>query len=164
MSGFFADETTWVGVGLLIFIGILLWAKVPAMLTEGLDKRAKTIANELSEAKRLREEAQSLLVAYKAKQVEAEKEAAALVEAAKAEAERLKTEAKTKLDEFVTRRQKQAEDKIAQAEAQAVADVRNAAADAATKAAATVLGSLAKGAGGAGLIDQGIASVKSKLN
>lgn len=164
MLAYLTDETTWVGLGLLIFIAILLKAGVPGKLTSALDKRSQAIAAELSEAKRLREEAQSVLAAYKGKQAEAEKEAAALVDAAKLEAERIRAEAKAAMDEFVTRRQAQAEAKIANAEAQAVADVRNAAAEAATAAAAQLLGTMAKGAGGAALIDQGIARVKSQLN
>ncbi len=161
---FLASDTFWVGVGLVLFLAILVKANVPAMLLGALDNRAKAIQSELEEARKLREEATAVLAQYKAKQAEAEAEAKAIVSAAQAEAKRLKAEAKAKIDDFVTRRTKQAEFKIAQAEAQATAEVRNAAADAAIAAAGSLLGTMAQGAGGADLLTKGIAEVKAKLN
>ena len=54
----------------LVFIGILLRAKVPAMLTGMLDARANQIKAELDEARALREEARALLASYEKKQKE----------------------------------------------------------------------------------------------
>jgi F-type H+-transporting ATPase subunit b len=68
------------------------------------------------------------------------------------------------MEEFVARRTKLAEAKIGQAEVQALADVRAAAADAAVAAAEKILRDTAKGAVADGLIAQGIADVKAKLN
>ena len=73
-------------------------------------------------------------------------------------------EAQQRLEDYVARRTKQAQDKIAQAEAQATSDVRAAAADAAVKAAETVLKTSSAGAGGHGFVEQGIASVKTLMN
>ncbi len=66
------DATFWALVGLLIFIGIIAYAKVPGMISGALDKRADQIRNELEEAKKLREEAQQLLAEYQRKRKEAE--------------------------------------------------------------------------------------------
>jgi F-type H+-transporting ATPase subunit b len=55
--------TLWALVGLLIFFGIAVYIKAPAMLAKSLDERAKRISDELDEAKRLRDEAKSLLAA-----------------------------------------------------------------------------------------------------
>jgi F-type H+-transporting ATPase subunit b len=74
------DATFWALVGLLIFIGIIVYVKVPGMIGGALDKRADQIRNELEEAKKLREEAQALLAEYQKKRKEAEKEAAEIVE------------------------------------------------------------------------------------
>ena len=57
-----------------------------------------------------------------------------------------------------------AETKIAQAEAQALADVRAAAAEAAVAAAEKILTQTVKGSVADGLINKGIADLKSKLN
>src|SRR5215210_9473281 len=154
----------WVAVAFVIFVGILIYVGVPKMLTNALDDRAKRVRTELDEARRLKEEAQKLLAEYRAKQRQADQEAVAIIEGAKAEAERIAAESKTKIEEFVARRTKMAETKIAQAEAQAVADVRAAAAEAAVAAAEKILTESVKGPVADDLISRGIGDVKTKLN
>jgi F-type H+-transporting ATPase subunit b len=161
---FLAEPETWVAVGFLIFVGVLIYIGVPKMLTDALDARGKRVQADLDEARRLKEEAQKLLVEYKAKRREADEEAAAIIEGAKAEAERIADESKVRMEEFVARRTKMAETKIAQAEAQAVADVRAAAAEAAVTAAEKILSDSVKGKVADDLIGRGIADVKTKLN
>ena len=134
-------------------------------LSNALDQRRARIKAELDEARRLRDEAQTLLAEYQRKNSETpSSEADAIIAGAKAEAERLAAEAHAKLEDFVARRTKMAETKIAQAEAQALADVRNAAAEAAVSAAEKVLAQAAKGKLPTQLIARGIEDVKKKLN
>jgi F-type H+-transporting ATPase subunit b len=159
-----AEAEFWVAVAFVIFIGVLVRFGVHRVIIDGLDGRAARIKTELDEAKRVRGEAQALLAEYQRKRGEADREAEAIVSAARAEAERLAAEAKTKVEEFVARRTQMAETKIAQAEAQAVADVRSAAADAAVAAAERILSETAKGKVGDDLIAQGIRDLKAKLN
>jgi F-type H+-transporting ATPase subunit b len=154
----------WVAVAFVIFIGVLIYVGAHKTVMSALDKRTARIKSELDEARRLRDEAAALLKEYENKQHEAEKEAAAIIESAKAEAERIASEAGTKLQEFVARRTKMAEAKIAQAEAQALADVKNAAAEASVAAAERVLTQSAAGKVASSLITQGIEDVKKKLN
>jgi F-type H+-transporting ATPase subunit b len=154
----------WVAVAFVIFVGILIYVGVPKMLTNALDDRAKRVRTELDEARRLKEEAQKLLAEYRAKQRQADQEAVAIIEGAKAEAERIAAESKVKMEEFVARRTKMAETKIAQAEAQAVADVRAAAAEAAVAAAEKILTQSVKGSVADDLLSRGIGDVKTKLN
>jgi F-type H+-transporting ATPase subunit b len=161
---FLAEPEFWVAVGFVIFLGVLVYVGVPKMLLDALDDRAKRVQAELDEARRLKEEAQKLLAEYKAKQRQADEEAAAIVEGAKAEAGRVAAETKIKMEDFVARRTKMAETKIAQAEAQAIADVRAAAADAAVSAAEKILTESVKGKVADDLITRGIGDVKSKLN
>ncbi|MEO1067387.1 MAG: F0F1 ATP synthase subunit B [Pseudomonadota bacterium] len=157
------DATFWATAALFVFIGLLVYLKVPAMITGGLDARADKIRGELDEARRLREEAQALLAEYQRKRRDAEGEAEEIVENAKKEADSLAKEAKTKLDDYVTRRTKLAEQKIAQAEAQAVQDVKAIAADKAIAAAERILTDKLTD-GGPALIKSSIAEVKAKLN
>src|SRR5436190_22280633 len=154
----------WVAVAFVIFVGILIYVGVPKMLTNALDDRAKRVRTELDEARRLKEEAQKLLAEYRAKQRQADQEAVAIIEGAKAEAERIAAESKVKMEEFVARRTKMAEAKIALAEAQAVADVRAAAAEAAVAAAEKILTDSVKGTIADDLLARGIGDVKTKLN
>lgn len=158
------DETFWVAVAFLIFIGILVYVGAPQMVLKSLDDRSQRIKAELDEARRLKEEAQKLLAEYQRKQREAEREAEAIIESARDEAERIAEEAKGKMEEFVARRTQLAETKIAQAEQQALSDVRAAAAEAAVRAAERILTDTVKGKVADDLIAEGIRDVKSKLN
>jgi F-type H+-transporting ATPase subunit b len=154
----------WVGIAFLAFLVILFYYKVPGLIAKALDDRAAAIRKELDEARRLREEAQSLLADYQRKHRNAGQEAEAIVEQARREAEAFASETRKSLTESVERRRKQAEEKIARAEAQAVEDVRAAAVDMAIAAAEKILREKAGGAGGAALIDESIKTLKTRLN
>ncbi|HEY2186305.1 MAG TPA: ATP F0F1 synthase subunit B [Xanthobacteraceae bacterium] len=158
------EAEAWVAIAFLIFLGVLGYFGAHKRLVQGIDDRRARIKAELDEARRLKEEAQSLLAGYLRKQQEVEQEAQAIIASAKAEAERLAAEAESKLKELIARHTRIAEDKIKQAEAQAVADVRSAAADAAVAAAQSVLARTVKDNLADNLLTQGIAEVKAKLN
>lgn len=157
------DATFWALVGLILFFGVMVWAKVPAKITGALDGRADEIKNELDEARRLREEAQSLLADYQRKRQEAEGEADAIIAEAKREAEHLTEETNAALEEMIARRTKAAESKIAQAESQAIAEVRARAADVATSAAEKILTAKMTDAAGNKLVAEGIKEIKASL-
>ncbi len=158
------EPETWVAVAFVLFVGLGIYLKVPAMLAKMLDERADKIGKELAEAKKLREEAQALLAEYQKKRAEAEKDAADIVAQAKLEAESYSVETRKKLAETIERRTKQAAQKIAQAEAAAIKEVRTTATEAAIAAAAQLVGEAVQGAKGTKLIDDSIAAVKSRLN
>ena len=158
------DATFWATVALFIFIGILIYMKVPGMLARSLDERAERIRNEIEDARRLREEAQQLLAEYQRKRREAEQEAADIVSAAKREADMLLDEAKARTEEYVARRTTLAEQKIAQAERDAVNEVRASAVDLAVEAARAVLGEKATGKAADNLFAASLGELKDKLN
>lgn len=158
------DPTFWVAVGLVIFLGIVVYLKAPASMARALDDRAERIRNELDEARRLREEAQALLAEYQRKQHDAEREAEDIVTQAREEAERYAAETRAKLEETLERRMQLADDKIAQAEAQAISDVRTMAADVAVAAATRLLGEELTEAKAKSLVEDGIKELDSKLN
>ena len=155
--------TIWATISLLIFIGVIVYFGVPKMIAKMLDQRIAQIETDLAEAKRLREEAEALLVDYERKRVSAEGEAEGIVTAAKEEAKRLADDASTKLAELIARRTKAVEDKIAQAESQAIAEVRSRSADVAVEAARVLLTRQMANKGDA-LVDQAIRDVGAKLN
>ena len=70
----------------LLFVGLLIYLKVPGKLNGMLDERAKGIQSELDEARSLREEAQSILAEYERKQKEVQNQADQIVANAKEEA------------------------------------------------------------------------------
>jgi F-type H+-transporting ATPase subunit b len=159
----FASAEFWVGVAFVIFWGVLIYFGVPGKALTSLDSRSKRIADELTEAKRLRQDAENLLKEYEAKRAAAEREAADIVSSARDEAQRLAQEAQEKMADFVRRRTASAEARIAQAEAQASQEVRAAAIEAAIKASERVLRQEVSGQAGASLVTQGLSDVRAKL-
>jgi F-type H+-transporting ATPase subunit b len=157
------DAAFWATIALFVFLGVVLYLKVPAMITKALDGRIKAIEGELAEAERLRLEAKFLLEEYESKRQAATSEAQSIVDAAREEAFRMTAEAKTSLEALIVRRTKAVEDKIAQAEAQAVSEVRSRSADVAVEAARVLLTKQMSKKGDA-LIDQAIKDVGAKLN
>ena len=158
------NAEVWVAIGLVIFVVILIAAKVPGMALAALDARGIKIKAELDEAVRLREEASALLSQIKAQRLETEKLAAEILASAHSEAERLRVEAKAKLAESIKRRQELAERKIAIAEAQAAADVKAAAADLATQIAEQVLTTRIKGVKSDPLVDAAVAGLPGRFS
>jgi len=154
----------WVAVGFLVVIGVILYAGAPKMIGKMLDDRAAAIKAELDEAARLRAEAEALLADYKRKSANAESEAAAIVDEARADAERIAAEMRTALAAQIERRGKQAQDKIAQAEAAAMAEIRNLAADAAAAAAEKLIAARLDEKRAGALIETSLKDLGAKLN
>jgi F-type H+-transporting ATPase subunit b len=133
------DATVFVSLAMIAFIAILLWKKVPALITGGLDKQIVAIRQRLEEAKQLRAEAEALRDEYARKIADVDNQTRSIVEHAEAEAKALVAKAEADAAELVTRRAKMAEDKIAAAERTALADIRTTAANAAAKAAGALI-------------------------
>jgi F-type H+-transporting ATPase subunit b len=158
------DPEFYVGVALLLFIGLLVWVKVPRIAAQKLDETAQKIRDQLAEAERLRQEAEHLLASIKKERQAAEGLAAQMIADATAQAERIRSEAQKTLQEQVVRRAQMAERKIAQAEAQATAEVKAAAAEMAAEMAEAVLTARLAGKKSDPLIDRAIGEIPSKLS
>ncbi|SFS00086.1 F0F1 ATP synthase subunit B [Yoonia litorea] len=153
-----------VSIAFLIFIGILLYFKVPTLVTGMLDKRAEGIKSELDEAKALREEAQALLASYERKQKEVQEQADRIVASAKEEASNAAAAAKDDIAKSITRRLAAAEEQIASAEANAVKEVRDQAIAVAVAAAKEVLAKQMDAKSAGAMIDASIETVGEKLH
>ena len=158
------DATFWATVGLVLFLALIAYLKVPGMVGRSLDQRAAKIKAELEEARRLREEAQQLLAEYQRKRKEAEKEASEIVDHARREAEQFVAEAKQKSEDYVVRRNALAEQKIAQAERDAVNEVRARAVDLAVESARSVLAAKVDAKADAALFADSLDQLRTRLN
>ena len=155
-KAFGMDATVWVSLAMLVFLGILVWKKVPAMIAAKLDSKIAGIRQQLAEAETLRKDAEALKAEYAAKIAGAEAEAAAVLARAEAETALLIDKAKADTTALIARRQKMAEDRIGAAEAAAIGEVRAAAARAATEAAATLIAAKHNAGADKGLVDAAI--------
>lgn len=161
---FLAEPELWIALAMLVIVGIAVRAKVPSMIGKTLDDRAATIAAELETAKRLRAEAEALLAQYRKKAGEVEKEAEAILTAARADAEAFAAESRAQLKLQIERRGAAAQSKIAQAEAAAMNEIRIAAANAAAAAAEKLIVERLDEKRSAALISDSLQNLSAKLN
>ena len=153
-----------VSIAFVVFIGILIYLKVPGMVGGMLDKRAEGIQSDLDEARALREEAQSILATYERKQKEVAEQAEQIVANAKSEAQAAADQAKEDIKNSIARRLQAAQDQIGSAQASAVKEVRDTAVSVAIAAASDVIASGMSAKDGSSLIDAAIAEVGEKLH
>lgn len=148
----------------IVFIGVLIYFKVPGMIAGLLDKRADGIKAELAEARALREEAQTILASYERKHKEVAEQAAHIVEHAKRESTQAAEAAKAELTASIARRIAAAEDQIKSAESAAVKEVRDTAVSVAIGAAKDLIANQMTAADGNKLIEDAIKDVETKLH
>ncbi|MFK5996506.1 MAG: F0F1 ATP synthase subunit B [Rhodobacterales bacterium] len=148
----------------LVFIGVLVYLKVPGLIGGLLDKRADDIKTEIDEARALRDEAQTILASYERKQKDVQVQADNIVETAKNEAKLAAEQAKVDLKDAIARRLQAAEDQIASAEASAIKEVRDTAITVATKVAGEVIAAKMTAKDAGEMVDAAIKDVSAKLH
>jgi F-type H+-transporting ATPase subunit b len=158
------EEDFWEGLGLVIVLAFFVWWRVPAFLAAALDRRAEAIAKELEQASQIRREAEQVLIDYRQKATAAKSEAEHILRETKEEAERYAAEARAQLQAQMERRAKMAEQQIAQAEARAVAEIREAAANAAAAAAERLIAAHLDETKSRALVQNSIQDLSTNLN
>lgn len=157
------DEKFWVAAAFVLFM-VLLGKTLWKFLTGSLDGRSAKIADELAEARRLREEAEAVLASYRRKESEALAEAEGIIAKAKEDAVALAVRAEAELKDALNSRMKLAMDKIAQEEARAIQDVQHRVIDISINAAEQLLRDQMAQESGDEQIKRAIKEVSSKLH
>ena len=164
MDAFLNNTTLVVGLSFVIFVALIIWKRVPAMIGKSLDERSDKIKAEIEEARQLKEDAQSLLAQFQRKQRDAQKEADAMIAQAKEEADHYQKEAIANMDALLERHQKAAEEKIAQLETNAVKEISAAAVEVAVNAARQIIDQDLAAKDKNKLVDDGIKGLKDSLH
>lgn len=151
-------------IGFILFLALLFYFNVPAMILKMLDDRAETIRSELDEARNLRDEAQAVLAAYERKSREVAEQSQRIIDHAREEARLDADAAKEDLKQSIARRLKAAEEQITSAEEKATRELRNRAVDVAIAAAAKILADSTTATEANKRIDAAIAEVESRLH
>ncbi|MBR9764909.1 MAG: F0F1 ATP synthase subunit B [Rhodobacteraceae bacterium] len=151
-------------IAFVVFIGVLLYFKVPGLIGGMLDKRAEGIKSELEEARVLHEDAKALLTSFERKQKEVQDQADRIVASAKSEAAAAAAQADADLEKSIARRLAAAEEQIASAEASAVKAVRDTAVTTAVAVAREVIAKQMTDEKSAALVASSIEDVKTRLN
>ena len=128
-----------VALAMLVVFGIMLWARVPALIAKALDAKIAGIKDQLDTAAKLRDEAAALKAEYEAKNKAADAEIAALKAAAEKQAADTVTKAKQDAADLIARHKSLSEAKIAAAERAAIDELRAKAANAAAAAARSLI-------------------------
>lgn len=158
-TAFSLNPGGWVALAVLIVFALLAWKKVHHAVGRALDSKIALIRDQLAEAESLRKEAEALRAEYEAKAASVDKDREAMLERAKHEAAEIVAKAKSDSEALIERRTRMAEDKIAAEERAAVDQLRAAAAEAATKAAAKIIAERHDARTDAKLVDQAIKEI-----
>jgi len=121
------DATFWVAVSFFIFLGVLIYYKIPQKIASTLNDNISTIKIEVDDAESLKEESKNILSEYEKKISNAKAEVKQMINAANDDSDKnvLKTN-----EEFyiqMENRKKNTEDRIRQMKNQALKDIKNAA-------------------------------------
>ncbi len=151
-------------IAFIVFVGILIYFKVPGKIGSMLDARAAGIKAELDEARALRDEAKALLASYDRKHKEVKEQSDRIVASAREEAMAAAAQAKADLKVSIARRLAAAEDQIDSAVKSAEREVRDRAVSVAIGAATEILAKQMTAEGSAASIDAAIDQVAAKLH
>ena len=153
----------WLLVALLILVAII-YKPLTRTVFGALDGHAAKVRAELDEAKRLREEAQSLLAEHQRRLAAGKDQAQAIVDQARVEVQRQTERQGVELEATLQRRTEQAMERIAREEARAIQDVRAQAATLAIRTTERLLADPLEGQRARTLLDDAIAEVGRKLS
>ena len=154
------DPTGWVALAMIAVLAVMFgWAKVHKAIAAALDEKIDQIRKQLAEAEELREQAEALRAEYEAKAKSLDTERKAMLDRAGREADEIVAKAEKDAAALVERRKRMAEEKIAAEERGAVDQLRSAAAQAATRAAAKLIAERGSAEADARLVDEAISEI-----
>tara|TARA_B100001029_G_C15033835_1_gene438812 strand:+ start:696 stop:1190 length:495 start_codon:yes stop_codon:yes gene_type:complete len=119
------DATFWVAVSFFIFLGLIIYLKVPQKIDSSLNESIKKIKDELENAEKLKDEAKNILSEYETKVSKSKDEIAKLLNDAKNLSDKNIIKINEEFYKTIENRKKTAEEKIKQMKLQAIKDVKN---------------------------------------
>ena len=119
------DATFWVAVSFFLFVGVLLYFKVPQKIFATLDESINKIKKDIEEAEKLKEEAKNILSDYEARLDKSKVEIDLMIKNAQKESESNIIKINDQFHKIFENRKKMAEEKIKQMKLQATKDIKN---------------------------------------
>ena len=120
------DATFWVTISFFIFIGILVYFKVPQKVVGALNQNITNIKDQINEAEKLKEDAKNILAEHEKKISSSKNEVRKMIDKANDEAEKNVIKTNREFHNLMENRKKSAEERIKQLKNQAVKDIKNA--------------------------------------
>ena len=119
------DATFWVAISFFIFLGGLIYLKVPQKINLSLVGQINSIKKELNEAEKLKAEAKNLLSDYESKIDKSKRETKEIIILARQNSEKVILEKTEKFHQMIEDRKKNAEQKIVLMKENALKDIKN---------------------------------------
>ena len=119
------DSTFWVAISFLIFIGGLIYLKIPQKINEVLNKLILDIKNEIDESEKLRSEAKILMNNAQTKLDTAQSVSKNFLEQAKKDSDHLVIEMNDKFHKSSEIKKNLAESKISQMKESAIKEIKD---------------------------------------
>ena len=119
------DATFWVAVSFFLFVGVLIYFKVPQKIFTTLDESINKIKKDIEEAEKLKEEAKNILSDYEARLDKSKVEIDLMIKNAQKESEANIIKTNDQFHKIFENRKKMAEEKIKQMKLQATKDIKN---------------------------------------
>ncbi len=120
------DATFWVTVSFFIFVGILIYFKIPQKIKVLLDENISNIKNQINEAEKLKEDAKNILTEHEKKISNSKNEVKAMINKANDQADKNVIRTNKEFHNLMENRKKNAEERIRQLKNQAIKDIKNA--------------------------------------
>ena len=157
-GAFYENPEFWVGLAFVLVV-LMLARPIGRIVNAMLNKRIEAIADRITEAQKLNEDAQKLLAEYEKKFLNAEKEAKNILRKSEREIELLKDERLKKLEAEMNMKQKEAEQRIKTAQESAVKEITALASEMTIKALKEVLAKSLNKKSQTKLIDESIKTI-----
>ena len=119
------DATFWVMISFFIFIGLLIYFKIPQKIKTSLDENISNIKSEIDEADKLKEDAKNILTENEKKISNSKTEVKLMVDKANDDAEKNVIKTNQDFHNLMENRKKNAEERIKQLKNQALKDIKN---------------------------------------
>ena len=120
------DATFWVTVSFFIFLGILVYFKIPQKIRQTLEQNILNIKNQISEAEKLKEDAKNVLIEHEKKISNSKNEVKKMIDKANEDAEKNVIKTNEDFHNFMENKKKNTEERIRQLKNQAERDIKNA--------------------------------------
>ncbi len=120
------DATFWVTVSFLIFLGILIYFRIPQKVNEILEQNIINIRDQISEAEKLKEEAKNILIEHEKKISNSKNEVREMINKANEDVEKNVIKTNEEFHNLMENRKKNVEERIKQLKNQAEKDIKNA--------------------------------------
>jgi len=120
------DATFWVAVSFFIFLGVLVYFKIPQKIIDALNNNIKTIKAEVDDAELLKEESKNIFSEYEKKISDSKNEIKKMFDTATDDADKNVLETNAEFYIQMENRKKNTEDRIKQMKNQALKDIKNA--------------------------------------